>query len=99
MRWTKKLRLRLRSLFRSRSVEEELTEELQYHLERLIADHIAAGASWDDARYAALREMGGMEQRKEECRDAAGLRLLEAVVSGVPCAEGRVTRCPEVTFA
>src|SRR5262245_58306557 len=79
MRWTRKLRLRLRSLFRSRSVEEELTEELQYHLERLTDGHIAAGASPDEARYAALREMGGIEQRKEECRDARGLRLIDTL--------------------
>ena len=81
MRWSQKLRLRLRSLFRSHSVEQELTEELQYHLERLIDDRIAAGASPDDARYAALREMGAMEAAKEECRDARGLRLIEAVGS------------------
>ncbi len=35
MRWTRKLRLRLRSLFRSGRVEEELSDELQYHLEHL----------------------------------------------------------------
>ena len=74
MRWTRKLRLRLRSLFRSRSVEQELAEELQYHLERLIAEHIADGASPENARYAALQEMGAIEQRKEECRDVRGLR-------------------------
>ena len=78
MRWTRKLRLRLRSLFRSRRVEQELTEELQYHLERLIAEHIAVGASPEDARYAALQEMGAMDQRKEECRDVRGLRLIDA---------------------
>src|SRR5262249_24668615 len=99
MRWTKKLRLRLRSLFRSRSVEEELTEELQYHLERLIADHIAAGASWDDARYAALREMGGMEQRKEECRYARGLRLIEAVRSDLRYSVRQLRRYPVFTVA
>jgi putative ABC transport system permease protein len=79
MRRTRKLRLRLQSLFRGRRAEQELTEELQYHLERLIEDHVAAGALPRDARYAALREMGAMEQRKEECRDARGLRVIEAM--------------------
>ena len=99
MRWTKKLRLRLRSLFRSRSVEQELTEELQYHLERLIADHIVAGASLDDARYAALQEMGGTEQRKEECRDARGLRLIEAVRSDLRYSVRQLRKYPVFTVA
>ena len=99
MRWTRKLRLRLRSLFRSHSVEQELTEELQYHLERLIDDRIAAGASPDDARYAALREMGAMEQRKEECRDARGLRLIEAVGSDLRYSVRQLRKYPVFTAA
>ena len=79
MRWTRTFRLRLRSLFRRRRVEQQLADELQYHLERLIDDLIAAGATPQDARYAALREMGAIEQRKEECRDARGLRLFFAL--------------------
>jgi predicted permease len=78
MRWTRKFRLRLRSLVQGRRVEQELTEELQYHLERLVDEYVAAGASPRNARYAALREMGALEQRKEECREARGLRIIDA---------------------
>ena len=99
MRWTRKLRLRLRSLFRSGSVEQELTEELQYHLERLIDDHIAAGASPHDARYAALREMGAIEQRKEECRDARGLRLIEAIRGDLRYSVRQLRKYPVFTAA
>jgi len=99
MRWSRKLRLRLRSLFRSSSVEEELTEELQYHLERLTDDNIAAGASPDEARYAALREMGGMEQRKEECRDARGLRLINALRSDLRYSVRQLLKNPVFTGA
>ena len=99
MRWSQKLRLRLRSLFRSHSVEQELTEELQYHLERLIDDRIAAGASPDDARYAALREMGAMEAAKEECRDARGLRLIEAVGSDLRYSVRQLRKYPVFTAA
>ncbi len=99
MRWNRKLRLRLRSLFRGRSVERELTEELRYHLERLIDDQIAAGASPDDARYAALREMGAMEQRKEECRDARGLRLIDAVRSDLRYSVRQLRKYPVFTAA
>jgi hypothetical protein len=50
MRWTQRFRLRLRSLFRGNRVEQELAEEFQYHLERMIDQYVATGASPSDAR-------------------------------------------------
>jgi putative ABC transport system permease protein len=81
MRWSTKLRLRLRSLLWRRRVEQELAEEFHYHFQRLVDEHVAAGGSPEEARMAARREMGGMEPRKEECRDARGLRLIDALRS------------------
>src|SRR5262245_8603819 len=69
--------LRLRSIFRRRQVEQELDEELRYHVERQIEENIAKGMAPEAARYAALRAMGGVEQRKEECRDMRRVRLIE----------------------
>src|SRR5215813_699800 len=69
--------LRLRSLFRRSQVEQELDEELRYHLERQIEEHVAKGMTPEEARYAALRAMGGVERRKEECRDTRRVRLIE----------------------
>jgi predicted permease len=79
-RWFYTIPLRLRSLFRRRQVEQELDEELRYHLERQIEEHIAKGMTEEDARYAALRAMGGIEQRREECRDTRRVRLIEDLV-------------------
>ena len=61
--------LRLRSILRGRRVERELDEELQFHLEHKIEEGIANGLSPKEARYAAMRAMDGLEQRKEEMRD------------------------------
>jgi hypothetical protein len=69
MRWFYKLPLRLRSLFRRSRVEQELSEELGFHLEKLIEENAGKGMTLEEARYAALRELGGVEQIKEECRD------------------------------
>jgi macrolide transport system ATP-binding/permease protein len=69
-RWWFTLPLRLKSLFRRARVESELDEELAFHLERKIEEGLAAGLAPDEARRAALRSMGGLEQRKEEIRDA-----------------------------
>lgn len=76
-RWFYKVHLRFRSLFRTGHVEQELSNELRFHLEKLIEEKVANGMAPEDARYAALREWGGMEQIKEECRDMRRVNYLE----------------------
>ncbi|MGC4050669.1 MAG: ABC transporter permease [Paludibaculum sp.] len=77
MRWLDIVRLRLRSLTSRRQLEDDLDEELRYHFDREMDVNIAAGMSRDEARWAALRSVGGLEQRKEECRDMRGLNLID----------------------
>jgi predicted permease len=71
------LRLRLRSLFRREHVEQDLNEELRYHLEKKIQEHLAAGLTPEEARRKALREFGGIELSKENCRDTRRVRIIE----------------------
>ena len=77
MRWLYKLPLRLRSLLKRSRVEQELGDELRFHLERLIGEYVAKGMTPEEARYAALRELGGVEQIKEECRDMRRVNYIE----------------------
>src|SRR5262245_32540747 len=79
MAMLKKLRLRLRALFFKSKIEEELDEEVRFHLERELQENIARGMSPEEARYAALRSFGGIERVKEESRDERGIRLLDDV--------------------
>src|SRR5215510_10844556 len=72
-----KLRLRLQALFFKSRLEDELDEEVRFHLEREIKENIARGMSPEEARLAALRSFGGVERVKEESRDVRGIRLLE----------------------
>ena len=81
--WLYEAPLRVRSLFRRRQVEQELDEELQYHLELKTEEYIAQGLPAEEARYAALRAMDGLAQRKEECRDTRGLNLIEDAVRDI----------------
>jgi len=74
-----KLRQRLRALFFKSKLEEELDEEVRFHLEREIEENIARGMGLEEARYAALRSFGGVERVKEESRDERGVRFLEEV--------------------
>ncbi|MBO0800440.1 MAG: hypothetical protein J2P31_16605, partial [Blastocatellia bacterium] len=75
--WFNIVSLRWQSLFRRRQVERELDEELRYHIERHTEELVAQGLTHEEARYRALREMGGVERRKEECRDMRRVRLIE----------------------
>lgn len=81
--WIYTIPLRLRSLFRRKRVEQELNEELRYHLERKTENFLAQGMSREDARYAAIRAMDGLELRKEQCRDARGVNFLETLLQDI----------------
>src|SRR6187200_284210 len=74
------LQSRLRSiLFRDRR-ESDLSEELQLHLDREIERLEASGLSHEEALLQAGRLFGGVEQLKEECRDARGTGAWDALV-------------------
>ena len=64
MRWPSIILLRARSLFERQSMEQELDEELRYHVERQIEEDIAAGMSREEARRAALRRRFGTDTTK-----------------------------------
>ena len=74
--WWFTARLRVRSILRRSRVEQELDEELQFHLEHKIEEGIARGLSPKEARYRALRAMDGLAQRKEEIRDMRHIHWL-----------------------
>jgi putative ABC transport system permease protein len=71
------LKARLRALIRHSTVERELDAELQFHLERQIEQFMNAGLDREEARRRARVVFGGLDQIKEECRDARGTRFVE----------------------
>jgi len=83
LRWPYKLPLRLRSLFRRGRVEEELSDELRFPLQKLAEENVGKGMSPEAARYAALRKLGGVEQIKEECRDMRQVNWIEDFLQDV----------------
>src|SRR5262245_40869391 len=92
-----RLRLRLRSLFRRRRVEQELDEEIRYHVERQTQELIAKGHSPEDAGRQALRAIGGVDQRKEECRDARRLNFIDDLIKDFRYAFRMLRRKPGLT--
>ncbi|MBO0800978.1 MAG: ABC transporter permease, partial [Blastocatellia bacterium] len=71
------LKIKLRALLRRTAIERELDEELLHHIERQTEQNIRLGMSPEDARAAARKAFGGIDQAKEQSRDALGLRWLE----------------------
>ena len=70
---------RLLQLFRRRRFEADMAEELQAHLEMQAAANRAAGMDVDEARYAARRQFGGVDQVKETARAQRAGVWLETV--------------------
>lgn len=97
--WLYTVPLRLRSLFRRKDVERELEEELRYHQDQKTEEYLAQGLTPDEARYAALRAIGGLEQRKEECRDARRTRWVENAIQDLRFALRMLAKTPGFTAA
>ncbi len=93
------LRLLMRSLFRKNRVEAELDDELAFHLEQLTRENMARGLSGEEACYAALRAMGGVEQFKEECRDARRTGFLETLLHDLRYGARVLRRTPAFSAA
>jgi transcriptional regulator len=77
--WFYTLPLRWRTLVRRRSVEQDLDDELQYHVETTIEDHVKAGLSPEEARRLALGGLRDVDRAKEDVRDTWGLAFLDAL--------------------
>src|SRR5258708_2092213 len=78
--WFRVLAERLRGLFARKKSDGELEAELCAHLEMHAEENMRRGMSPDEARLAAKKEFGGVEQAMETYRDARGLPFLETFV-------------------
>ena len=72
--------LRALAVLRRRRDDADLNDEIQAHLDLLVDENLRRGLSLADARAAARREFGGVEQVKEIYRDQRGPRHVEALV-------------------
>ncbi|HEV2618089.1 MAG TPA: ABC transporter permease [Candidatus Acidoferrales bacterium] len=97
MRWLVKISLRARSLFRRRAVDGDLDEELRFHVERQTAVNIAAGMPPAEARREALREFGGVEGLKEECRDMRHTNYIHDFAQDLRYAARMLRKSPSFT--
>jgi predicted permease len=88
------LRYRLRAVFRRDAMERELAAELQYHVDREVTRLMDAGVTRDEALRRARARMGGVEQIKEECRDARGVTFVETTMRDLMSGLRQIRRSP-----
>jgi hypothetical protein len=94
MRWLIKLRMQMNMLFGREQAGARLDEELRDHLERQIAENIAAGMSAEEAHFAALRTFGNPVLLREQSRAAWSWTWLELLLRDVRYGVRTLARTP-----
>src|SRR5262245_46188686 len=90
--------LQLLSSFRSSRAERELSREIRSHLQLLEDQYIAKGMDAEEARYAARRAFGGVEQVKEHQREARMFRWLAGWPMDVKLGGRMLVKYPGLTI-
>jgi macrolide transport system ATP-binding/permease protein len=92
-RWTR-LRSLLRAALQRSRAERELDAELRFHIEAYAEDLVRSGVPLADALRRARIEFGGLEQAKEQCRDATGIGIFETLLQDLRFALRQSTKTP-----
>jgi predicted permease len=97
-RWLHVTWNRWRSMLRRRTAEQELADELAYHVEEETDRRVARGAAPVDARRDVIVAFGGLERRKDECREVRGFPTIESVLKDVRYGLTTLRRQPSFTI-
>jgi len=71
---------RWRALLWRRSLEEDMDQELRAHFNYQVEKSVKSGLPLEEAKRRARLEFGGLDQVKEECREARGVSFVETTI-------------------
>ncbi|MBV8115478.1 MAG: ABC transporter permease, partial [Silvibacterium sp.] len=94
MRWLDRIRVRVEMLLRRGHAAQQLDEELRFHLERQVAEYVAAGMSPEEARHAALRAFGNPAALRDRARETWSWSGVESVLRDARIAARTLMRAP-----
>ena len=93
----KDLRFRLRALVRRGHAEDDLDDELRFHLERAVEQHVARGLSVREARRRARLAFGPIDAVKDDCRQSWGIRQIDIFRRDMACALRLIRKHPALS--
>ena len=85
------------ALFKRTTVEREIDDELRFHFDHQVDSYVARGLERAEAVRLARLEFGGLDQVKEEYRDALGVRLIDGFSRDLRLALRSLRSTPIVT--
>ena len=90
--------LRARALFRPNRVEQELHDELAFHIERETAKLIEEGMSPPAARLRAQARFGSTALAADQCRDERGTAIIDTTARDIQYALRTFMKAPLTAF-
>jgi len=90
---------RARALGRRETLEREMDEELQFHLDMSVERYVRRGFSREEARRRAMITFGGVERHKEAARSELWSRWLEDLGQDARYAMRTLRHSPRFTIA